>query len=270
MRLVAQASKATQRWVARGRWSKQEGWAPLRTGPARGGSDQRISYGEREAKDILDAAGVTVPKGAVAQSADDAARIAAAVGYPVVAKVSSAQITHKSDIGGVKIGLTDEAAVREAYASIMSAVGSNAPEAMVDGVLIEAMAAAGGFEVLIGVHRDPVFGPVMTFGLGGVYIELFKDVARCMLPVTSQGARQLISEPRCSAILRGVRGRSGADVAALEKIIVAVSDFVISCGDSIEELELNPVWVGGTAEGPGDGNTKRSDHTGRDGAGGNV
>lgn len=250
MRLVTQASKAAQRWIERGRWSPPQDWIPLETGPARdNGGEQRHSYGERDAKDRLAAAGIPVPAGRVARSADEAASIAEEIGFPVVAKIASAAITHKSDIGGVAVGLGDAAAVREAYTRIMAAGSGHAPATAIDGVLIEAMAGAGGSEVLVGVHRDPVFGPVMTFGLGGVYIELFKDVSRRLLPLTAETARDMIAEPRCSAILNGARGKAPADLAALEKLVLAVSDYVVANGDAIEELELNPVWVGPEGKG---------------------
>lgn len=249
MRLVNQASLAAQRWIERGRWRKLVGWAPLPTGPARGQAGARFTLTERQAKDRLAAAGISVPQGAIARTADEAALIAEKIGYPVVAKVVSAAITHKSDVGGVKVGLQDAAEVKAACVAINDAVHLNAPGAAVEGILIERMASSGGFEVLIGVHRDPVFGPVMTFGLGGVYIELFKDVARCMLPVTPDLAKDLINEPKCSAILRGVRGGAGGDLAALGAMIVAVSNFFLSHGDALEELELNPVWLGPPGKG---------------------
>jgi acyl-CoA synthetase (NDP forming) len=244
MRLISQASKAAQRWIERGRWTYPTGWHPLPTGIATARVGKRIPVGEAEAKLLLQKAGVPVPAGSIARSADEAAMVAAKVGFPVVAKIASLDITHKSDVGGVAIGLRDAKEVREAYDRIVVSVRNNVPTAALQGVLIEAMAGAGGVEVLVGVHRDPIFGPVMTFGLGGVYIELFKDVSRRLLPLTPEAAEGLLTEPRCSAILRGARGKVPADLAALQKLMLSVSDFVCTRSDSIEELELNPVWVG--------------------------
>jgi acyl-CoA synthetase (NDP forming) len=249
MRLITQASKAAQRWIERGRWVYPQTWEPRKTGPAAGWKPRRVVRRENEAKAILRASGIRVPAGEVARSADEAARIAARIGFPVVAKISSADITHKSDVGGVLVNLRDERSVWEAYEKIISIVSQRAPGASLDGVLIETMAGGGGTEVLVGVHRDPIFGHVMTFGLGGVYIELFKDVARRLLPLTRESARALIHEPRCSTILSGARGRAPADLEALEELLLAVSDFVSRQGDAIVELEMNPVWVGEVGQG---------------------
>jgi len=244
MRLVSQASKATQRWIERGRWTFPTGWQPRPTGPAVARDVKRIAIGEMEAKAVLQKAGVPVPAGSIAKSADEAAALASKLGYPVVAKIASLNITHKSDVGGVAVGLRDAGEVRDAYDRILKSVSAAAPSATIQGVLVETMAGAGGVEVLVGVHRDPIFGPVMTFGLGGVYIELFKDVSRRLLPLTPKAAADLVGEPRCSAILRGARGKTPADLESLQRLMLSVSDFVCSYGDSIEELELNPVWVG--------------------------
>ena len=124
-----------------------------------------------------------------------------------------------------------------------------APEAKLDGVLIEPMAPPGGLEVFVGVSRDPVFGHVMTFGLGGVHVELFKDVARRMLPVTPAMAREMMAEIRSAPLLTGIRGQAPRDMAALEALIVAVSDYVVGHSGRVEELDINPVWVGEEGQG---------------------
>jgi acyl-CoA synthetase (NDP forming) len=249
MRLVSQASKAAQRWIERGRWVPPQSWEPLPTGPAASWKPQRVVCRENEAKAILKKAGIAVPQGEIVRSAEEAARIAAKIGFPVVAKISSIDITHKTDVGGVAVGLRNAESVRAAYERIMSTVAQRAPRAALDGVLIETMVQGGGTEVLVGVHRDPIFGPVMTFGLGGTYIELFKDVARRLLPLTRESAQALIAEPRCSAILRGTRGAEASDLEALQTLLLAVSDFVCAQKDGIVELELNPVWVGAAGQG---------------------
>jgi acyl-CoA synthetase (NDP forming) len=248
-RSVKQTVKAVRRWIDWGAWRSQfePGWNPLPTIAVAQGD--KVSHTEPAAKALLTAHGVQVPVGSVARSADEAVQIARRIGYPVVAKVVSPQITHKSDVGGVAIGLADESAVRGAYTRIIASSRTAAPDASIEGALIEKMAPAGGFEALIGVVRDPVFGPVITFGLGGIYVELFKDVARRKLPLTARTAHELVHEPRCARLLQGLRGRPRADVAALEAMLLAISDFVAQHADEIEELELNPVWVGPEGQG---------------------
>jgi acyl-CoA synthetase (NDP forming) len=248
-RSVKQTVKALRRWIDWGAWRStfEPGWQPLPTEAA--STADKVTHTEPAAKALLAAAGVSVPQGGVAATADEAVKIAGKVGYPVVAKIVSAAITHKSDVGGVAIGLADEAAVREAFARVLTNSKQAEPTAAIEGVLIEKMAASGGFEALIGVVRDPVFGPVITFGLGGIYVELFKDVARRKLPLTSASARELINEPRCSKLLQGLRGKPAADTDALQAMLLAISDFVTKHADTLEELELNPVWVGPKGQG---------------------
>jgi len=248
-RSVKQTVKAVRRVIDWGAWrtSFEPTWTPLPTAATARG--ELVTHTEPAAKALLAQYGVKVPQGGIATSADAAVQIANKVGYPVVAKIVSAAITHKSDIGGVAIGLADESAVRAAFERITASVRKATPDAAVDGILIEKMAASGGFEALIGVVRDPVFGPIITFGLGGIYVELFKDVARRKLPLTASTARELIQEPRCSKLLQGLRGKGPADTAALEAMLLAISDFVTRRADDLEELELNPVWVGPQGQG---------------------
>jgi acyl-CoA synthetase (NDP forming) len=171
------------------------------------------------------------------------------MGFPVVAKVASADITHKTDVGGVRLGLQDADAVGQAWDAIMASVEAKAPGARIDGLLVERMAAAGGVETFVGVSRDPVFGHVLTFGLGGVYVEIFKDVARRLLPLQREEAHAMVREIRSFALLDGARGRPKADVEALVDLLLAVSDFVGRHRAQIQELDLNPVWVGPAGQG---------------------
>jgi acyl-CoA synthetase (NDP forming) len=171
------------------------------------------------------------------------------MGFPVVAKIASAQIVHKSDIGGVAVGLRDEAEVADAWRRIMAAARQHHPDATIDGLLVEKMAPQGGTELMVGVTRDPVFGHVMTFGLGGVYVEILRDVARRVLPIGPADAAALVREIRSFALLDGARGRPPADLAALEALLLRVSDFVVRHADRIEEMDLNPVWVGAAGKG---------------------
>lgn len=211
-------------------------------------SDAR-ALSEADAKAMLRDAGLPMPAGRIARSADEAAAHAAALGFPVVMKVVSAQILHKTEAGGVRLGIASEDAARQAHAAIHEAVARHRPDARIDGVLVERMLPPGGREVLIGVHRDAAFGLVMTFGLGGIYVETLRDVAHRMIPLSPEDARALTREIRHVEILDGVRGQAPADFAALEALILRVSDFAWQHRDTLHELELNPVWVGAAGQG---------------------
>lgn len=249
---VGKAVKAIRRWLDHGRWRQRDdrlAWQPWptlgrtpRPGPA-------LHLAEHEAKRWLARHRVPVPAAALATSRDEAVAAAGRLGCPVVAKVASADIVHKTEVGGVEVGLADGSAVGAAWDRIHARVRERAPNAQVQGLLVERMASGGGVEVLVGVSRDPVFGPVLTFGLGGVHVELFKDVARRLLPLTRAEAERLVREPRSFALLDGARGRPQADVAALVDLLLAVSDFVGAQDDRIDEIDLNPVWVGPAGQG---------------------
>jgi acyl-CoA synthetase (NDP forming) len=180
---------------------------------------------------------------------EEAISMADGMGYPVVAKIASEQIVHKSDIGGVQVGLQDAQQVGEAWRGIMASVAQHRPDAVIEGLLIEKMAPRGGLELMVGVTRDPVFGHVMTFGLGGIYVEILRDVTRRMLPLSASDAAAMIREMRCFPLLAGARGRPPADVEALEALLLRISAFVVQNADRLEEMDLNPVWVGAVGEG---------------------
>lgn len=254
---VGKAVKSVKRWLEHADWlaarEAAKGEPPfepllLRT-PASEVPGAVRAINEAEAKAWLRAAGVELPDSGVAHSADEAVRLAERIGYPVGAKVVSAAITHKSDVGGVVLNLADAAQVRDAWARIHHAVARAAPSAQIEGVLIEAMAPSGGVETLIGVTRDPVFGPVLTFGLGGVHVELLRDVARRVLPLSRREAAAMVREIRSFALLDGLRGRPLADVPALVELLLKVSDFVAAHPGQIDEMDLNPVWVGPLGQG---------------------
>ncbi|WP_026927058.1 acetate--CoA ligase family protein [Granulicoccus phenolivorans] len=235
---------ALRRWQERGSWQHTTGWRPL---GRRAAASARRTATEPEAKAALAAAGIPVPQNAVVAGAEDAVAAAERIGYPVVLKVVSDEITHKSDVGGVRVGLTDAAAVREAYAGIAEAVQA-ATGVRVEQVMVEQMAPEG-IDMLVGVTQDPTFGAVLTFGFGGIFVELFADVARRLLPLTEQSARELIAEPRSAALLDGLRGALPRDKDALVAALLAISDFVAQHADDIEELEINPLRVGAAGAG---------------------
>lgn len=247
-RSVNKAIAAVRRWTEYGHWCRRNAGRQLARVPtvaSQPGENTIATHAlsEAEAKARLRDAGIRLLPAEVAGSAEDAARIAQAMGFPVVAKIASAQILHKSDIGGVRVGLTDAAAVRQAWSAIMAAARSHCPDAAIDGVLIEKMAPAGGVELIIGVTRDPTFGHVLTFGIGGIHVEVLRDVSRRMLPLADGDAAAMIREIRAWPLLAGIRGRPPVDVAALEALLQQVSDFVCDNADWIEEIDLNPVWV---------------------------
>lgn len=177
-----------------------------------------------------------------ATSPDDAAEAASALGFPVVMKVLSADIVHKSDVGGVMLNLADEQAVRAAYDSMTTNIASAAPDARVAGTLLAPM-VRGGVECILGVHRDPAMGPVVMFGMGGVNVELLKDVSFRIAPVSMEQACAMVAEVKSSPLLHGYRGAPHADVQALARAIVGLSDFAMAAGDTLESVDVNPFVV---------------------------
>ncbi len=196
--------------------------------------------GEHEAARVLASAGLQMAPNHIAASADDAAKAAAAMGFPVVLKIASADIQHKSDIGGVKLNLGDEAAVRQGYDDIIANAKEAAPNASIDGVLVAPM-ISGGVETIMGVNRDPVFGPVVLFGLGGVFVEVLKDVSFRAAPFGVDEARRMIDEVKGRAMLDGVRGAPAADVDALAEALAQLSVYADAHKDEIESIDINPV-----------------------------
>ena len=161
----------------------------------------------------LRTAGIATVDARAARSADEAVQSARATGYPVVLKIASEDIAHKTEVGGVALNLQDDAAVREAYERILATVRSHAPQARIDGVLIAPM-VRGGVELIAGVSRDPVFGPVVMVGMGGIYAEVLKDVAVQVAPVSEDEALRMIRSLKLFPLLDGARGQAKADVAA--------------------------------------------------------
>jgi acyl-CoA synthetase (NDP forming) len=196
---------------------------------------------EIESKAVLEEAGIPVAASILATNAAQAAEIASSLGFPVVLKVVSPDITHKSDAGGVRVGLSSADEVRAAYDEITASVKRYQPEARVEGVAVQKMAPAGA-EVIIGMSKDLQFGPVMMFGLGGVFVEVLEDVAFRIVPLEPRDAREMIREIKGFPVLEGARGRAPADLAALEDILLKLSAF-IEAHPEIEELDLNPVFA---------------------------
>ncbi|HXH23471.1 MAG TPA: acetate--CoA ligase family protein [Dehalococcoidia bacterium] len=204
-------------------------------------SQGRRLLNEVEAKQVLAEAGVPVVPAKLARTRDEAVALAREAGFPVALKVVSLDIAHKSDVGGVKLGLADEAAVAAAFDEIMTSAKQAQPDARIDGVSVQEMAAPGT-EVIIGVNTDPQFGPVLMFGLGGVLVEVLEDVAFRIVPIEPRDARHMVREIKGFKLLEGYRGSPPADVAALESLLLKVSEFV-DAHPEVAELDLNPVFA---------------------------
>ncbi|MCK4961587.1 MAG: acetate--CoA ligase family protein [Anaerolineales bacterium] len=201
---------------------------------------------EHEAKDIMKEYGIPIPPYDTAATEDEAAKKAKVIGFPVVLKILSKDILHKSDAGGVKINLKDEAQVRAAYQEIMKNAKNYGKKEGIDvdlsrGVFISDFADMGT-EVIVGVTLDPQFGHALMFGLGGIFVEVLKDVTFRLIPMTEIDAREMVSEIKAVKILDGVRGESPRDVDALVDVILKVSKMVEQ-NPEIIELDCNPTFV---------------------------
>ena len=200
-------------------------------------------WSEEQARALLSAAGVPVVPGGLARSADEAVAIARRVGLPVALKICSAQITHKSDIGGVVLGLSSEPDVRAGYEKVRAA-GAAVPGASIDGVLVTPM-RSGGVELLAGVTVDPTFGPVLAVGLGGIWVEVLGEVSLRVLPVDAAEVRRMLGELRGQPLLRGARGTQPADLDAVAAAITSLARTALSLDGTLRALEVNPLWVSG-------------------------
>jgi len=202
----------------------------------------QLQVGEAKAKEILRAYNFNVPPGAVAMNCEEAVDVAERIGYRVAMKIVSPDILHKSDMGGVKLNLGNAGAVRDAYDLMMLRIKQKMPEARLEGVYVEKMCDRGR-EVILGMTRDPQFGPMLMFGLGGIFVEVMKDVTFYLAPITEEEAMQMLQGTRSYSLLTGVRGQAGVDLRAigqgLQRISQLVTDF-----PQIMEMDINPFIVG--------------------------
>ena len=203
---------------------------------------------EPDALALLADAGVPVVAHRVVRSADEAAAAAEALGEAVVVKIVSADIPHKSDVGGVALGLRGAAQARAAFERTRDLALTARPEARLDGALVARM-LTGGVECIAGVHRDPVFGPVLMFGLGGIHVETLRDVSLRALPITRDDALAMVRELRAFAILNGARGRPPVDLDSIADALCALADFAQRAGDSLDSAEINPLIARPKAKG---------------------
>lgn len=202
---------------------------------------QRTVLTEIEAKKILNEAGINCTDTRLAVDKAAAVAVSEEIGYPVVLKISSADITHKSDAGGVKVNLADRRAVEKAYDEIMASCSAKHPDADIEGVAVQAMAKVGT-EVIIGMTKDPSFGPVLMFGLGGIFVEVLKDVAFRVVPLDKNDASEMINEIKGKKLLEGYRGQDPADIPFLEQMLLKLSQLVDKT-EGITEIDMNPVFA---------------------------
>jgi acyl-CoA synthetase (NDP forming) len=203
--------------------------------------EERTVLTEIEAKQILNEAGINCTDTRLAADKAQAVALSEEIGYPVVLKISSVDITHKSDAGGVKVNLPDKAAVENAYDEIMASCTATHPDAAIEGIAVQGMAKAGT-EVIIGMTKDPSFGPVLMFGLGGIFVEVLKDVAFRIVPLEKNDASEMIHEIKGRKLLEGYRGQDPADIPYLEDMLLKLSDLVDKTED-IAEIDMNPVFA---------------------------
>ena len=204
-------------------------------------SEGRVSIGDAEAWEVLKAYGFNVPRSRLASSPEEAVEIAEEFGYPVVMKIASPDILHKTDVGGVKINLRTPGDVRDAFDLMIYRAGRYVPGARVWGCQVQEM-VRGGREVLLGMSRDPQFGPLVAFGLGGIYVEALKDVAFRIAPFSPREADEMIREIRAYRLLEGVRGEPPADHMAMVDALLRISQLVTDFPE-IVELDINPLMV---------------------------
>lgn len=202
----------------------------------------RKALSEYKSKKMLSDFGIPLQLGQIATSAEEAAAIAEKMGYPVVAKIESDEILHKSDVGGVMLNLKSAEEVAKAYDTIISNVNTNAPGKRVNGVLVQKMVDSGR-EIIIGVKNDPQFGPMVLVGLGGVFVEVFKDVSLYPAPLNKEEAMDMIKSLKSYKLLTNYRGQKACDVEALADILVKIGDFAVANKDNLIEMDINPLFL---------------------------
>jgi acetyl coenzyme A synthetase (ADP forming)-like protein len=211
-------------------------------------SENRLTIGDAESRQVLQAYGLRIPKSEIAETPEMAASIAGKIGYPVVLKIASPDILHKTDIGGVKVGLQNASDVRDAFELMVYRAQRYIPEAHIWGCLVQEMAPSGGLEVLVGMNRDPQFGPLLTFGLGGIYVETLRDVTFRVSPLARQEAEEMLAQVRAHALLDGVRGQPPMDKSAIVDALLRISQLVQDFPEIIE-MDINPLMVYHQGEG---------------------
>jgi acetyltransferase len=195
-----------------------------------------------EAVTLLDGAGIPVAAARLAKSSEEASALARTFATPVVLKVASPDIAHKSDVDGIRLNLSTDKEIRTAYHEIMASAAAHAPHARVEGVTVSPMAEPGGLEVIVGIFTDPQYGPVLMFGLGGIFTEIYRDVQFCLLPASEEELRHMIQTITGYPLLAGIRGRPAKDLKKLIELMKRVAQLVID-NPGFDQVDLNPVLV---------------------------
>jgi acyl-CoA synthetase (NDP forming) len=203
--------------------------------------EKRTVLTEIEAKQVFTEAGINCTDTRLAPTKEDAVSLSEEIGFPVVLKISSVDITHKSDAGGVKVNLKDKVEVENAFDMIMRSAREKFPDADIEGISVQGMAKSGT-EIIIGMIKDAQFGPVLMFGLGGILVEVLKDVAFRIVPLEKRDASEMIKEIKGYKLLEGYRGQDPVDIPYLEDMLVKLSVFVDNTPE-IKEIDMNPVFA---------------------------
>ncbi|MEE8348635.1 MAG: acetate--CoA ligase family protein [Acidobacteriota bacterium] len=203
--------------------------------------EKRTFLLENEAAQVCEGYGLPMPASGFAANQEQAVSVARSVGYPVVMKVVSPQVIHKSDVEGVRVGIEDEKELLEAWDSISVSVKRHESSAEILGQFIAGMAGEG-VETIVGLNRDDMFGPVVMFGIGGIFVELYKDVSFRLCPLEASEVEAMVNEVQGHKLLKGFRGRPEADMEALKKVILAVCTIGIE-NPEVSSIDLNPVRV---------------------------
>ncbi len=203
--------------------------------------EDRSILTEFESKKVLKQVGIPVTETKLAKSQKEAVLLSQKVGFPVVLKIVSPDVIHKSDSGGVKLGLNNVGQVKTAYNQIIKSINQQYPHAVIHGVSVQKMVRLGT-EVIVGISKDPQFGPVIMFGLGGIFVEVLKDVSFRIVPVSQRDAQEMIQEIKGYPLLQGYRGKESANIPALVEMILKISKLVKE-NPEIKELELNPIFA---------------------------
>jgi acyl-CoA synthetase (NDP forming) len=202
---------------------------------------EKRSLLETEAKELLREYGISVPDFKLIKSDDEIAGLAKEINFPIVMKIVSPDIIHKTDAGGVKLNIKDEKEAKLAYQGIISQAKKYNNEAKISGAIVYTMVPQGT-EIIMGMMKDPHFGPVIMFGLGGIFVEVLKDISFRILPIEERDAREMITEIKGYEILKGIRGEPPRDIQAIEEVLMKVSKLTME-NPKVNEIDLNPIFV---------------------------